>query len=210
MIFPRAAAAGTAIRAFTQLYAALTALYRLWRETGVRHPEHERIIAMQSKLRHLTLAVGVLLASSATFAGQAMEPPPDGNPPPPMAGHRSEPLPPFLRGVTLSEEQRDKIFEIMYAQMPAMRTREKELQQAGDTLMKLPLGPEFDDLKAKSLSDAIGRASADIALNRARADAKIYRLLTPEQRKQVGSGASRQSERRSHLGEPCGNEPPRR
>ena len=162
---------------------------------------------MNLKLRHLILALGSLLATATSLAAPPADIPPGGNPPP-MAGPRHEPMPPFLRGVTLTEQQRDKIFEIVYEQLPAIRTREKEMQQAGEALMKLPLAAEFDDIKAKALADTIARATADIALNRARTDAKIYRLLTPEQRKQVGS-APRSHEHTGQAGEPCG-EPPRR
>lgn len=146
---------------------------------------------MNRKLHHLILALGGLLATTASLAGPPADMPPGGNPPP-MSGPRHEPMPPFLRGVTLTDEQRDRIFEIMHAQVPSLRAREKEMQQAGEALMKLPLAAEFDDIKAKSLADAIARATADIALSRARNDAKIYRLLTPEQRKQVGAPTPRE------------------
>jgi periplasmic protein CpxP/Spy len=162
---------------------------------------------MKHKLRHLTFAVSLVLAASC-FASPPMEPPPPGGNPPPMADPRHEPVPPWLRGVTLTEEQHDNIFEIMHAQLPAFRAREKELQHAGDALMKLPLNAEFDDIKAKSLADAIARTTADIALSRTRNDAKIYRLLTPDQRKQVGN-VPRPQERAGQAGEPCGETPRR-
>ena len=124
--------------------------------------------------RHLLAGCALALAATATFAA-----------PPPMMGPDQEPTPPFLHGVSLTEEQRDKMFEIMHAQMPGLRAREKELRQAHEALLRVSLSGEFDDIKAKSLADAGARAMAEIALTRARLDHKVYRLLTSEQRKQI-------------------------
>jgi periplasmic protein CpxP/Spy len=149
--------------------------------------------------RPLLLAIGLALATAAHAA-----PPmgmPDGNPPPPPmmmhGGPDHEPLPPFLHGIKLTDAQLDKLFEIMHAQAPNLRAREKEIQQTREGLMKLSQSNEFDDAKAKLLSDAAGRAVAEISLLHARADNQIFRLLTSEQRKQLGS------DRRAG-GEPCG------
>jgi periplasmic protein CpxP/Spy len=158
--------------------------------------------------RNLLAGCALALAATAASAAPPADLPPGGPMPSPMMEPGREPIPPFLHGVSLSEDQRDKLFEIMHAQIPALRAREKELRQAHEGLLKLSLNSEFDDVKAKSLADAIARATADIALSRARNDAKIYRLLTPEQRKQVGS-VPRPQERAAQAGEPCG-EPPRR
>jgi Spy/CpxP family protein refolding chaperone len=139
------------------------------------------------------LLAGCALALAATAASAE---------PPPMLGPGHEPTPPFLHGVTLTEEQRDKVFEIMHAQMPGLRAREKELRQSHEALARLSLSVEFDDLKAKALADAGARTMAEIALTRARLDHKVYRLLTPEQRKQVDNPRPRDMNG-------CG-EPPRR
>jgi len=156
---------------------------------------------MESRLLPLIAGIALTLTALGACAAPPTDVLPGGNPPPMMApGH--EPLPPFLHGVVLTEEQRDKIFEIMHAQVPGLRAREKELRQAFDGLRKLALADEFDDIKAKALADAAARAQAEIALTRARTDYKIYRLLTTEQRKQMQAPRQRD-------GEPCG-EPPRR
>jgi Spy/CpxP family protein refolding chaperone len=153
---------------------------------------------------HLLCAVGLTLASIATNA-QALPPmdQPYGAPPPPMMNGEPgrEPLPPFLHGIKLTDEQRDKVFDIMHAQVPTMRSREKELQQSRESLHKLALANEFDDLKAKLLAESGARIMAEIALMHARTDAQIYRLLTAEQRRQV-------TDRQSREARECG-EPPR-
>jgi Spy/CpxP family protein refolding chaperone len=154
--------------------------------------------------RPLLLAVGLALAGAAHAA-----PPmgmPDGNPPPPPmimhGGPDHAPLPPFLHGIKLTDAQLDKLFEIMHAQAPNLRAREKELRQSHEALIKLSLNDEFDDGKAKALADAGARAMSEIALMRARIDYQAYRQLTPEQRKQLAGG-------KPHLVQQC-VEPSRR
>jgi Spy/CpxP family protein refolding chaperone len=152
----------------------------------------------------LLCAVGLTLASIAASA-QATPPmdQPYGNPPPPMMNGEPgrEPMPPFLHGIKLTDEQRDKVFDIMHAQVPTMRSREKELQQSRESLHKLALANEFDDLKAKLLAESGARIMAEIALMHARTDYQIYRLLTAEQRRQV-------TDRQTREARECG-EPPR-
>jgi periplasmic protein CpxP/Spy len=151
--------------------------------------------------RSMLLAIGLTLTTAAHAA-----PPmgmPDGNPPPPPmmmhGGPDHEPLPPFLHGIKLTDAQLDKLFEIMHAQAPNLRAREKELQQTREGLIKLSQSNEFDDAKAKLLSDAAGRAMAEIGLLHARTDYQIFRLLTTEQRKQIGTARRTDGER---CGEP--------
>jgi Spy/CpxP family protein refolding chaperone len=146
-------------------------------------------------LRNLLTGCALALAATAAFAS----PPAEMPPPMMMMGPGREPMPPFLYGVSLTEEQRDKLFDLMHAQIPALRAREKELRQSHEALLRLSLSGEFDDLKAKSLAEAGARALAEIALTRARLDHKVYRLLTAEQRQQLDNPRPRDAER---CGEP--------
>jgi periplasmic protein CpxP/Spy len=129
----------------------------------------------------IALCIGLI----ASLPASAMPPfpPPDG----PMMHSEfvpggPEPIPPYLQGLELSKEQRDKIFEIMHSQVPALRTKGNEARQAQEEIRWLSLSTNFDETKAKGLADASARAMADVALLRAHADQQIYRLLTPEQR----------------------------
>ena len=93
---------------------------------------------------------------------------------------------PFLRGLKLSEEQRDKIFAIHYAQMPEAREQRKAIEHARRDLHQMVASGQYDEARARSLTESLGRAVAREAQLRAQADAKIMQVLTPEQRKQVG------------------------
>lgn len=102
-----------------------------------------------------------------------------------MHGGHPGMMPPQLRGLNLTDAQRDKIFEIMHAQMPQMREQAKATAQAADALRKLAASPDYDEAKARAAADALGKASADMALARAATERKVYEVLTPEQRKQM-------------------------
>ena len=158
---------------------------------------------MNTPFLHLVAGLSMTLATCGAMAMPPMHMPPTGHEPPEsvrMIEH--EPHVPWLRGITLTDEQQDKIFNLLHAQQPTMRAKEKELRQAGEALMKLAISPDFDESKARTLADTMARASADLALNRARTDANIYRLLSAEQRKQLTGDVARKPE-------PCREERPR-
>lgn len=94
-------------------------------------------------------------------------------------------MPPHLRGLNLTEAQRDKIFEIMHAQAPAMRDKAKALRKAEDELRALTAAADYSDAKAKSLADAGAKAMSEMTLARAKAERQVFEVLTPEQRKQL-------------------------
>lgn len=94
-------------------------------------------------------------------------------------------MPPHLRGLNLTEAQRDKVFEIMHAQAPAMREKGKAMFKAQADLRALTASPDYSEAKARSLADAAAKTMADMTLARAQAERQVYDVLTPEQRKQL-------------------------
>jgi periplasmic protein CpxP/Spy len=95
------------------------------------------------------------------------------------------PIPPFLRGLDLTEAQRDRIFEITHAQAPLMRQKSKEARTAHEALRDLAMSAQYDEGRARALAAEDAKASADLALMRVRTEHEIFALLTPEQRKAV-------------------------
>lgn len=140
------------------------------------------------KTRHfvsLIVAAGLALAGPLPAlamppGGMAMMPGPDT--PPPMVAPMAPPVVSFLHDLDLAEAQQDKLFELNHAQEPQRRAKMKELRKAQDALREMSSSGEFDDAKAKSLTETIGRATAELTLMQARFDGAVYRLLTPEQR----------------------------
>lgn len=111
---------------------------------------------------------------------------------PGMAGlHGFDHLPPFLHGLDLSEEQRDRIFDITYAQIPERRKQQRELHKLKAQLRELPLSADYDAGKVKKLVDSETRLRAEQQLKMADVHHRIYQVLTEAQRKQL---AERQTE----------------
>ena len=87
-----------------------------------------------------------------------------------------------LKRLDLSEAQRDQIFELRHAQAPQMRAKWKEARSARGALRELAWSGDYDAGKAAELARQGADAMAEIAGMRAKLQADIYQLLSPEQR----------------------------
>jgi Spy/CpxP family protein refolding chaperone len=90
-----------------------------------------------------------------------------------------------LRGLDLTEAQRDKIFDLSYKQMPTLRDKVKELRTAREELRTLSRTDAYDEAKVKALTEQAAGTMAELAQLHARTEHEIYSLLTPEQRKDL-------------------------
>lgn len=95
--------------------------------------------------------------------------------------------PPFLHGLNLSDEQRDKLFQIFYAQMPRLHEQEKLVRKSREDLDALASSGHFDETKAQAIAQTGATALTEMAVLRAEAESRIYALLTPEQRRKAES-----------------------
>ncbi|QJW53167.1 Periplasmic chaperone Spy [Serratia plymuthica] len=68
----------------------------------------------------------------------------------------------------------------------------KEERQA---LHNLVASDSFDEAKAKSQIDAISKAQSEHMLERAKAENKMYNLLTPEQKKQYNENYQKREQK---------------
>jgi protein CpxP len=113
------------------------------------------------------------------------------------------PLPPMLRHLQLSEAQQDKVFAILHAAAPQARELRKAMEKAHHGLHELVTGASFDDAKAKSLTDALGKSMADEALLHARTHRQIFDVLTPEQRQMLAHHGERGTDGGHHGDRPA-------
>lgn len=136
--------------------------------------------------RALVLFGCACLASAAAMSAQ-----PEHAPPPPgrMMGEHGP------RGMLLDEAQQDKVFAIVHAQEPQMREQAKAARHAHAALHAMAATGQFDEAKASALAQALGKAEASLALLRARTDAQVNALLTPEQRRQNAEHGPRGEQR---------------
>lgn len=142
-----------------------------------------------SPRRALALLGCACIVSAAAIAAEPDHPPPGHM----MHGRGPESM--FLDGVVLDETQQDKVFAIVHAQEPRMREQGKAARHAHEALRAMAFSGQFDDARATSLAQAGASAMAAIALQQARADAQIYALLSPEQRRQAAEQRPRREPR---------------
>lgn len=101
----------------------------------------------------------------------------------------------MLRGLNLTDAQRDKIFKLVYADMPAMRDQGKVLRDNHAQLRQLTLSDQYDEGKVKALTEQNAAAMAQMEQMRARTGHEIYQILTPEQHKTLDERRARFADR---------------
>ena len=128
-----------------------------------------------------TLAFGVAQAAPADFHGRA---------------HHGGPMM-QLRGLDLSEAQRDQVFKIFHAQAPAFHEQMKQLRESRTALREAASSDRYDAGKAQAAADAQGKAVAQLALLRVQTAQQVRAILTPEQRTKLDEMRNRH---RDHQG----------
>jgi protein CpxP len=94
-------------------------------------------------------------------------------------------MPPYLQGLQLSSAQEDQLFALMYPQIPTMRDQHKQRIQLMEELHAASQADKFDEAKVQQLADKMAGLEKQKVMMMARNDAKIFALLTPEQRKKA-------------------------
>ena len=94
-------------------------------------------------------------------------------------------LPPHLAALKLSDSQQDKVFEVIYPQVPQIRQSEKQREQLMAELRTLSNSATFDSDKAKQITEKLAVIEQESMFNRAATDNQIFLILNAEQRKQL-------------------------
>jgi Spy/CpxP family protein refolding chaperone len=123
-----------------------------------------------------TVAVGAAQAAPGDFHGRG--------------GHHGGPMMP-LRGLDLTEAQRDQIFKIFHDQAPAAREQMKQVREARLALAKAAGGDRYDEAGVRAAAEAQGKAVTQLAVMRAQTIQRVNAVLTPEQRAKVKERAER-------------------
>lgn len=145
----------------------------------------------QSSIKRFLVAAGVAFAVPLTamavngqlagFPGCGIEAPGEMARP----GKGGDMLPPQLRGLNLTEAQRDKVFAIMHAQAPALRDKAKAARKAEEALRGLAQSPDYSEARLRELVTGAAGAMAALSLARVGVERQIHEVLTPEQQKQM-------------------------
>ncbi|HRO59462.1 MAG TPA: Spy/CpxP family protein refolding chaperone [Burkholderiaceae bacterium] len=105
-----------------------------------------------------------------------------------------------MRGLDLSEEQRDKLFELRHAAAPKFREQGKALRHAHRELRTLSMSDGYDEAKAAAIGERAAKAMAEMVQLRARNENELWKLLTPEQRQKLADRAKRGEQKRGPRG----------
>lgn len=124
-----------------------------------------------------TLALG---SASMAFAADTSAPTADNAPMKMMHLNGPGKGGPFA-GLNLTEQQRQQMRDIM---KQAHQKRGQGMKEERQALHNMVASDNFDEAKAKAQIDTISKAQSERMLERAKAENKMYNLLTPEQKKQ--------------------------
>ena len=91
----------------------------------------------------------------------------------------------MMRGLNLTEQQRDQIFKIHHDSVPAMREQMKQVAKARTELRQVAMADKFDEAKARQAADAQAKALSNMAVMRAQTMNRVRQVLTPEQRQKM-------------------------
>jgi len=136
-----------------------------------------------------TLALG---SASAAFAADTATTPAAGAAPMKMMHHNGPGKGGPFAGLNLTEQQRQQMRDIMKESHQNRGPGAKDERQA---LHNLVASDSFDEAKAKTQIDAIGKAQSERMLERAKAENKMYNLLTPEQKKQYNENYQKREQK---------------
>ena len=168
--------------------------------------------------RLATAAIAATLCLTAVPLSFAQQPPMPGHGAHQMPNHPGHGMPPghqaqhgrhggdglmmpgaaMLRGLNLSQAQRDRVFAILHAQAPQLRTQMREARQARQALQQLALAGDLDEAKLQDAAQRASRAGADLAVLRARTQNALYKELTPEQQAQLKARMEHRGHRGGH------------
>src|SRR5690606_33661746 len=101
----------------------------------------------------------------------------------------------FMRGLDLTEAQRDKIFEARHAVAPTLRDKGKKVREGRVAMREAAKAESFDEAKVRAASERVAKAQADVMVERLRVKQQVLAVLTPEQRTKLEQAQERRGKR---------------
>lgn len=103
----------------------------------------------------------------------------------PRPGFTQDELPPYLADLTLSEQQKATIKQIVNAKGEAMKTKMDEAFKLKMQIHNFPFSMDYSEDKVKALIAQATQSMAQAQLEKAQIDNAVYQVLTEEQREQL-------------------------
>ncbi|HQU88690.1 MAG TPA: Spy/CpxP family protein refolding chaperone [Denitromonas sp.] len=106
----------------------------------------------------------------------------------------------MLKGLDLTDAQRDQIFELKHAEMPKMREQMKVMHDLRKQLREAATAENYDAARVKALTEQQSAAMATMMQSRIAGERAVYELLTPEQRETLKDKRASPADRREGMG----------
>jgi protein CpxP len=87
-----------------------------------------------------------------------------------------------LRGLGLTDAQKAQVRQIMTAEKPTVKPLMQQEMQNHQQMTALVRGGSFEEAKAQPIAAQEAQIHSQLAVERAKIEAQIYQLLTPEQK----------------------------
>jgi protein CpxP len=94
-------------------------------------------------------------------------------------------VPHYLHGLDLTQTQKDQLFALIHEQAPILREQQKQRHALHQALRETSQAQAFDDAKAQEIASGLATLEREQVLMRARTQAKVFALLTPQQREKA-------------------------
>jgi Spy/CpxP family protein refolding chaperone len=158
-------------------------------------------ITMHSLFNFKLLTAGVLLALSLSSHVYAQGPHPDKagehcKHPPELA---AEGLPPFLRGINLTQTQKDEIGALMKQEHARFESNHQQRNALMKALHALSNAQTFDEKQAEAIATKFANLEKDEFMNRAKNGHQVFLLLTPEQRQKANENILKHMEKMDNM-----------
>jgi len=157
------------------------------------------------------IGIITLIAAGVVFVA-AQGGPEQGPRPPRMEGMQAPPPPPFgvpdvehlARALNLTEAQSTELKPFLDAERATTDALMKKLEESHQQIEAATKDGHFDEAQVRTLAGQQAQVQADLMVEHERLKAKIYNLLTPEQR----AKAAEMHRHGPHPGGPGGMPPP--
>lgn len=110
-------------------------------------------------------------------------------------GDHHDPMKRMLRGLDLTQEQKDKIFEIRHASVPAARDNRNQMRTLRQALRAQTTAENYDAAQVTDLANKIGALQTAMIEQRTATMRAVFDVLTPEQRTQLKEKMARRGQR---------------
>jgi periplasmic protein CpxP/Spy len=158
---------------------------------------------MSTRMRIAGCVAGLALVVGATAAIEAREQGPGGFGPGGGFGRRGPGGPggllPGLRGLDLTESQREQVKAIMESHKADFEAQAQKLGPARQALRDVIAAETLDETAIRQRAAELAAVEADGAVLQARVHAQVSALLTPEQQQKARDAKAQQAQRRSQM-----------